>query len=287
MNLNSSPRVSILIPAKQASKTIGAALISAFVTRPRGSEIVVLLDGDDTKSKVLDYFERRKKVRLFRSTEALGITGARNFLLGKAKSEIVSWLDADDIALPFRYGKSLRSIEKKRIDLSFSHSIIFGKRLRRALFLPQFPFPISAQLSPFFLWQANPFVQSTTVARKSAIIAVGGYRDCAAEDYDLWMRLATNGYKLVRTAGYGSLYRVHDGQATSSPSREVDILNDALLKQSHLELTNKLAATDNSLIDTSFPRQVNTMLLKRSIGYRIQERLFRKTLEFGKRTFLR
>jgi glycosyltransferase involved in cell wall biosynthesis len=177
MRLNSSPRVSILIPAKNASKTIGAALISAFITKPRGGEIVVLLDGNDTKSKVLDYFENLKSVRLYTSSKALGITGARNYLLSQAKSEIVSWLDADDVALPFRYGKTLRSIEKGRIDLSFSHSIIFGKRLRRVPFLPQFPFPISAELSPFFLWQGNPFVQSTMVARKSAIHAVGGYRD--------------------------------------------------------------------------------------------------------------
>jgi hypothetical protein len=125
------------------------------------------------------------------------------------------------------------------------------------------------------------------VARKSAIIAVGGYRDCVAEDYDLWMRLATNGYKLVRTAGYGVLYRVHDGQATSSPSREVDIINDALLKQSHQELTKKLASSEYSLIDSSFRCQVNMMLIRKSIGYRMQERLFRKILDFGKRIFLR
>lgn len=287
MSSKSSPRISILIAAKNASKTISAALLSAVITRPRGSEIVVLLDGNDTESKALNYFEKLKIVRVYRSNKVLGISGARNFLLSKAKSDVISWIDADDIALPCRYGKSLRSIEQGGSDLCFSHSIIFGKRLKGVPILPQFPLRIGAELSPFFLWQANPFVQSTTVARKSAILAVGGYRDCApAEDYDLWMRLATKGFRLTRRHGYGVLYRLHHSQITSSPTREDTVLKDRFLVESHQALTRTISNSVHLSKEGSLTSQVDTMLRRRSIGYRMQEKIFRGFLDSARKRFL-
>lgn len=286
MSSNSSPRISILIAAKNASKTISAALLSAVITRPRGSEIVVLLDGNDTDSKALNYFEKLKIVRVYRSNEVLGISGARNFLLSKAKSDVISWIDADDIALPFRYGKSLRSIEQGGSDLCFSHSIIFGERLKGVPIIPQFPLRIEAELSPFFLWQANPFVQSTTVARKSVILAVGGYRDCAAEDYDLWMRLATEGFRLTRNHGYGVLYRLHHSQITSSPTREDTVMKDSFLLESHQALTSTISNSIHLSKEGSLTSQVDTMLRRRSIGYRIQEKIFRGFLDSARKRFL-
>ncbi len=280
-----TPRLSILIPAHKASKTIALALVSAIITKPSGSEILVLLDGDNTKSKTLKLFENYGIVRVFRTDQALGVAQARNFLIGQAQAELISWLDADDIALPFRYGFAVRSIERAEFDVAFSSSIIFGKRLRVLPILPQVPYRISSELSPLFLWLANPFVQSTMVARKSAILAVGGYRDCAAEDYDLWMRLIVDGRKLVRRRGYGVLYRLHDSQITAETEHGERVHSDVLIRQSKLELGKTIMAsglTSGNLTAT----QVRDVLLQRSKGYKFQELFFRNVIDAAKRVFL-
>lgn len=54
----------------------------------------------------------------------------------------------------------------------------------------------------------------TVTMRRSAFDALGGYAQTRAEDYELWMRAAAGGYRMVRTATPGLLYRRHAGQVT-------------------------------------------------------------------------
>jgi len=287
MQLSRLPSISILIPAHDASRTIGSAIFSAWLTRPKGAEILVLLDGDNTHSTVLKFLEKRDHVKVFRTKQASGISNARNYLLAEAKSELVSWLDSDDIALPFRYRKSIRLIKKQRADVVFCQSVVFGEKVRAIPFLPQFPFSISVELSPLFLCLSNPFTQSTMVARKSILLEAGGYRDCPAEDYDLWMRLATAGRRITRRMSYGVLYRMHDRQTTSDSTYENRVLADGFVQESLRGLTAKIAPPNLLSEESPIVEEIKNRLLNKSWGFRIQEKYFRPTLNWANRNLLR
>ncbi len=214
----SAVSISILLPAHNASRTISLALASTMMFKPKNSEILIFLDGNNTNSKLLSYASARTDVHVFKSEEKIGISKALNFLLGQARAEIVARMDADDISLPGRFKKAIGRIKKNESDFVFLNTILFGWSSFPLLLLPQLPIKLEPKQSELMLILANPFSHPTMVARKSAIFALGGYRHSVAEDYDLWLRAQIAGYRLSRLRGYGLLYRRHPNQITQQPA---------------------------------------------------------------------
>lgn len=273
MNRASSRGVSILIPAYNASATIGATLISTFLTRPRLSEVIIFIDGGETNSRVLSWLEARGLVRVFRPGHRSGVAKAMNFMISQAKYEIVARVDADDIPLPWRYGKAIRLIKKDRADVVFSNAILFGNGIKFFPFLPQFPFPIRADLAPYFLQLANPFVQSTMIARKKVLQESGGYQEATAEDYELFLRLASQQIRLKRTGMFGVLYRVHAGQLSGQPDFQSKVDNDPLVQASKKRLQLRLQLDDETPNQENLEFQIQELLESRSLGFFVRRKL--------------
>jgi glycosyltransferase involved in cell wall biosynthesis len=211
----SKPKLSVLMPAYKNSKTIGLSIIFALVFLPKRAELLIWLDGPSTTSKILDLASKSKRVRVLSSPERKGLAATLNLLLSEARGRYVARLDADDLALPFRYGKAIKLIESNKADLVFSNSILFRIKWGFPILVPQFPFALSAPESALALLHSNPFVHSTLVARKETLIEAGEYREAVAEDYDFWLRLAAAGKLLIKLHRFTLLYRVHATQMTS------------------------------------------------------------------------
>ena len=272
--------ISILIPAYNASSTIGSTLLSAILTKPRRSEVLVYLDGGETHSKTLSWLERRGLIRVIRPGYRAGVSKAMNQLIALARFDIVAKLDADDIALPFRYHAAIRKIRKDKSDLVFAHSILFGNKLRFPRFFPQFPFRITPALAPYFLWISNPFVHSTMVANKQVLLDAGGYAEVISEDYELFLRLAARGLRFERTRGFGVLYRVHAGQLSGQADFQSKVDGDPLIQKrlEELEETLTLIGGSNSLESPEV--QIRRLLSKESLGFRTRTRFLNPLVSF-------
>lgn len=63
----------------------------------------------------------------------------------------------------------------------------------------------------------NPIAHPAVMMRRSAVLAVGGYRKGFehAEDYDLWLRLIASGYEIDNLPDDILLYRVHQDQISN------------------------------------------------------------------------
>jgi len=215
-NLGKTVKLSVLIPALNASKTIGIALLSACLFSVRKREILVYVDGGRTDSPFLRIAELRGWVTVFRGARTEGLSFALNFLLEKASGQVVARLDADDILLPFWHSSAIRLLFKERLDYVFASSIFFkGIRQVPVICFPQALWTISPEIAKTLLALRNPFVHPTMVALKSSIQRAGGYREGVAEDYDLWLRAALIGARIKRAPRYGVMYRVHSNQITS------------------------------------------------------------------------
>ena len=68
----------------------------------------------------------------------------------------------------------------------------------------------------------NPVCHPTMLATRDIIDRVGGYRSVPAEDYDLWIRVASAGGRIRRLASWGLLYRIHPGQVTGNKAWRSD-----------------------------------------------------------------
>jgi glycosyltransferase involved in cell wall biosynthesis len=274
-------RLSILLPAHNASRTISLSLASTLIFKPKGAEVLIFLDGNNTSSRYLEYAAKRSDVKVFSSDKTLGISGALNFLLKKASSGLVARMDADDICLPGRFKKAMSLITTDRSDFVFMNTILFGKSLAPLFFVPQPPIGLKPDQSEAMLLIANPFAHPTMVAKKQALLSLGGYRPSVAEDYDLWLRAQSSGLRLTRLKGYGLLYRRHPGQYTKQENFSEKENADLLLQESKRIM--RIAYADNHGLkssDHTIDSLVMEELSRTSFWLGIQLRALPKLLSF-------
>jgi succinoglycan biosynthesis protein ExoO len=98
------PRVSVVIPALNASAYIGATLESVSRQTEQDYEVVVVDDGstDDTKVVVADIARCDPRVRLIHLANNVGPGAARNVAINAATGGWIALLDADDAFHPRR-----------------------------------------------------------------------------------------------------------------------------------------------------------------------------------------
>jgi glycosyltransferase involved in cell wall biosynthesis len=278
---NKTPRLSIVIPAYKASKTIGVCLLSVMFTRPRASEVLVLLDGPGTHSRVLDLLEKFGAIKVFKRQLNQGISSSMNFLVETSKAPVVARMDADDICLPGRFKKGLRLIEVGNSDFVFGHAILFGPRVRPFFLVPQFPVALDQKTSLLAAALRNPFVNSTVVFRKSAFMAVGGCSDSIAEDFELFLRAQVEGFRFRVLRRFQILYRVHDNIHTTQENFQFKVENDALLNKAIREQRSFVASKFNlASDDSSLKLLIERCITERSFGYRFRTLYLNRFMSF-------
>lgn len=208
--------LTVLLPARNAEKTIRGAVHSVLRALPAEGSVLVLNDAsDDATGDILQEMARDDgRVGVMTSAAPLGVAKALNELVDASKTELVARMDADDIALPWRFNCQLRAMHRKDFDVVFSPVIMFGPA--RFAITPQAPVPTRPAASPFELLLASALIHPTLVGRRRAFVGAGGYRPVPAEDWDLFMRMALRGDRLARIALPSLLYRRHPGQVTAS-----------------------------------------------------------------------
>jgi glycosyltransferase involved in cell wall biosynthesis len=233
------PRLSVLVPARNAGDTIESALRSTLRALPDDAEVLVLDDASSDRTPELVRGIGDRRVKLTVAGENLGVARALAQLLDQAEGDLIARMDADDVCLPGRFSGQLAAIERGA-DLVFSTFQVIGAGLR----LPALPVHLGPAAGRLALLLDCPYPHSTALARRSVLVDAGGYRVSAAEDYDLWLRAATAGARIVRLARAGILLRVSDRQITADPGYRDRLAGDHLVADSYRALAHELWGVD-------------------------------------------
>lgn len=97
-----NPKISVLIPAFNAEKTILAAVWSALNQDFDAFEVCVYNDASTDNTRPLLETVSDSRLRVFHGETNQGIAQTRNLLVQNTTAPFVAWLDADDIMLPGR-----------------------------------------------------------------------------------------------------------------------------------------------------------------------------------------
>ncbi|WP_146604709.1 glycosyltransferase, partial [Rhodoplanes roseus] len=132
---------------------------------------------------------RDPRVRIL-ETHRRGLVAALNAALAAAAGPFLARLDADDVATPGRLTRQLAVMEARpALGLlgSWAEKIDADGRPIGQLTPEADPETLVALLA-----RTNPFIHSSLMLRTDLVRRLGGYRAAfeAAEDYDLWLRLA-------------------------------------------------------------------------------------------------
>jgi glycosyltransferase involved in cell wall biosynthesis len=188
-----TPTVSVIIPAFNQGRYLGAAIESALAQTYRDFEILVIDDGstDNTPAVARQYGDC---IRYFRQANQ-GLGGARNTGIRAARGAYLALLDSDDIWLPgFLETMVQLAARAPAAAVLFSRADYIDADGRA---LPQVSEVKTAPGGWLYelLVRADFIIPSTVVMLRSAVLEAGLFDERTsaihgAEDWDLWLRLA-------------------------------------------------------------------------------------------------
>ena len=198
----SGPRVSVLLPVRDAEATLEEALASILDQTLEELEVVAVDDGStDGSGEILRSAAREDpRVRVV-SREPRGLVPALELARARARSSFLARMDADDRSEPERLEAQAALMDgNPDLVLSGTHvryfprNVLKGGARRYERWLNSLCDPPALDRD---LWVECPLAHPTFLARARAVEAVGGYRDLGwPEDYDLLLRLRLAGSRL-------------------------------------------------------------------------------------------
>jgi glycosyltransferase involved in cell wall biosynthesis len=210
-----SPRVSVIIPAYNASASIGETLDSVIAQTYSDWEVIVADDcsTDGTVNIVSDYHPR---VSCVSSEHNRGPAAARNLALTVASGELVALLDADDLWRPLYLQRQLAHYDAAIREGTDVGIVCCGAVLLGPHGLGECAYP-KRSVTLARLLRANSIHVSSIVPR-GLIEELGGFAtDCfGTEDYDMWLRILESGRAVVPVMEPLAVYRIGSGTVSSN-----------------------------------------------------------------------
>ncbi|MGV1047644.1 MAG: glycosyltransferase family 2 protein, partial [Solirubrobacterales bacterium] len=209
-----TPRVSVCVPAYQSEEHLQQTLDSVWGQEFGDFELVIVDDGSRDRTAEIIAAQTDPRLRAFRHQPNRGQAVTVGEAVGRARGELVKFLDADDILHPDCLGTMVAALDRSpQASFAFSRREIFTENpddpeMRKWIEdlgdLPGNFERIGAvndggallrQILAAGLpgnWIAEP---AGVMARRAEVLAVGGYnwRLRQNNDVDLWLRLMARG----------------------------------------------------------------------------------------------
>ena len=221
--------ISVVIPVFNSAAFVGEALDSVLSQTVPVTQIIVVDDGstDSTRRIVAGYPQVQ-----WIGQKHQGASAARNSGIRRAQSELVAFMDSDDLWCLDKIEKQLTAFSLHP-SAAFSFSTLASFYTRDNVVIcnePYMPKELRAWLDGKsideggvfgnvyqLLLRANCVLTSSVVARRDALIEVGLFDESMrhGEDQDLWLRLAHRWPALFITETI-TKYRVHSSALSGS-----------------------------------------------------------------------
>jgi glycosyltransferase involved in cell wall biosynthesis len=197
------PRVSILLPVRDAATTLGPCLDSLVGQTLSDHEVIAVDDGSTDGTGALLESRAAADPRLrIRHTPPRGLASALNLALEAARAPILARMDADDVASPERLALQAERLERDpSTDVLGCRVELLGGSgnagMRTYVEWQNRLVDHDAIVSDLFV--ESPLVHPSVAMRVAALRRLGGYRDFdGPEDYDLWLRCWESGLRFAK-----------------------------------------------------------------------------------------
>ena len=185
-------RIAVLMPVYNAGKFLRETLDSVVQQSFSDFVLIACNDGsrDDSPAILEEYAARDSRVHILTNPENLGIVKTRNKLIAHIpdETELVAWLDADDVCLPDRLARQAAFLDAhpeiggvgSALEIIDENSRTTGVRR----------YPEDAPSIRCRLPLSNVLAQSAMMLRTELIRQTGLYAESCpvCQDYEYWLR---------------------------------------------------------------------------------------------------
>ena len=171
--------------------------ISKSTVKPK--EIILVKDGEISESieYVITKWISLLPLNVVGYEINKGLAYALQYGLQYVKTDLVARMDSDDIVYPDRFEKQLAFFEKND-DLVLLSGYIDEFNNDESIIVSTRKVPLEHEEIKHYLKKRNAFNHMSVMFKKEAILQSGGYQIVPFfEDYDLWIRVVQNGYKVA------------------------------------------------------------------------------------------
>ena len=209
--------VSIITPVFNAFPFISQTIDSVLNQTYQHWELILVDDGstDGSYKKIEPYLTDSRIKYIHQANQGQG--KARNTGIKASKGDFIAFLDSDDLWVPEKLDLQISLLIEQDIDLVYSNAFIINSDGIRSDIVMKTGSLEGIQAESDLLKnliRGSIFVPILTVMlKRESIISLMGFDESPelrnAEDFDLWIRMASQGSKFLFEDRCLSYYRIH------------------------------------------------------------------------------
>jgi glycosyltransferase involved in cell wall biosynthesis len=188
------PQVSVIIPTHNCAGYLVRSVPSVLAQTFGDFELIVVDDGStDDSAHVLADFGEEQRLAVHRHERQLGPSASRNTGLRAARGRFIAFLDADDAWEPETLETLLEAFASPEIDVSCIAALRHSSKGNYVITKSP-PFNGDALYEELLFNNSIPGSSSGIMVRRESFGRAGLFDEemFAAEDRDMWIRLAAN-----------------------------------------------------------------------------------------------
>lgn len=204
--------LTVLMPTYKHAPFLRTSINSVLSQTFHDFELWVLVDGSpDNSAEIVSYYcDYDPRVKLLNNPTNMGRGYSRNRLINEAPTDLVAWMDSDDIM------KSTRLEKQYQYMLEHPECRFLGTEMvdlrDDATTAPGYHSYLDYEkiTSPDILDQYNPLANPTMMFYREDAIKLGGYKDGLkeVEDLEFWKRLYSSGQRAYCLPERLHIYRI-------------------------------------------------------------------------------
>ncbi|HTA27605.1 MAG TPA: glycosyltransferase [Bacteroidia bacterium] len=216
------PIVTVLMAVYNGERYLKESIESILGQTFKDFEFLIINDGStDSSPEIINSFSD-SRIRLINNPVNIGVINALNLAVDKIQGEYVARMDCDDICAPQRLEKEV-AILKSNLGISVvaSHVSLIDTEGKETGFWPEDIHTNTNEeiyrMLPYENCIANP-----TVMLRTALLKKYRYNSFqkSSEDWDLWLRMATDNHKFYKINEALVKYRIHSSSITAGFNRK-------------------------------------------------------------------
>lgn len=212
--------ISIILPVFNAEKYLSECLDSLLAQTYGCFELICIDDGStDSSLGILEaYSKSDSRIRIY-SRPNKGLVFTLNEGIRLSKYRYIARMDADDVCEPNRLEVQLKEMNDRSLDVCGTSYVYIDKEGR---LIGKRKLPSSSKLVNYLMDFGSPLCHPSVMFDSQTLGDSLKYNSSAVhfEDYELWLRLRKEGFKLGNVSDFLFKYRILDSSISRQYSDE-------------------------------------------------------------------